>query len=466
MGRIEGLARTLALRFDDDDLEARFDEYHFEHALPFARFAVVLAVLLYALFGILDLFIVPDVARWIWMIRYAIFCPIALTVLGLTFTRWFKGMMQPILLALATVCGLGIVAMVAIAEPPGAYLYYAGLLLVIPWAYTLVQLRFSYATWACLAIMVGYEAVAIFVKHTPTEILLNNNFFFLSAVIIGMVAGYTIERGLRTGFLQRRVIETQRAELAHHNVQLDSALQASLEDVRQKADELQASRARIVAAGDAERRRIERNIHDGAQQHLAALAVKLRLASMLADKDLDRTKSLLGELGGQVQDTLQELRSLAHGIYPPLLMDKGLAAALSAAASRSTIRTSVQADSLGRYPAEVEATVYFCCLEALQNACKHAGEGATLTIRVYEDAGSVVFEAADDGAGFDSQGRGLGVGFVNMGDRLGALGGSLKVESAPGQGTRVMGTVPVGDGAEAPAVTRSADVTLVAQKGR
>ena len=430
------------LRFGNE-LEPSFTEYHTEHSLPFARFALILAVLLYALFGILDHFIVPDVAKWIWIIRYAIFCPAALAVLFLTFTQWFKANMQAVLSDLAALTGLGIVAMIAIARPSAGYLYYAGLLLVIPWAYTVLQLRFSYATRACLVIIVAYELVAIWLKHTPVRILINNNFFFLSAVIIGMVAGYTLESGLRTDFLQRRLIEDQRAELAAHNKQLDAALQQSLDDLRRQAAELQASRARIVAAADSERRRIERNLHDGAQQHLTALAIKLRLVSDLAEQDHAQAKTLLEEASCEVHDAVREVRDLAHGIYPPLLAESGLPAALSAAARRSTLPTSVDAARLGRYPAEVEATVYFCCLEAIQNACKHAGAGATLTLRVTEDAGTLTFQVADNGKGFDAQAQGRGAGFLNMTDRLGALGGSLQVESAPQQGTTVSGTVPV-----------------------
>src|SRR5215472_8783309 len=271
------------LRFADD-LEPSFTQHRLEQSLPFARFALILALVLYALFGILDYYIVPVGARWIWVIRYVIFCPVALAVFGLTFTRWFRPVMQPVLAGVAVLAGLGIVAMIAIAHPAAGYLYYAGLLLVIPWAYTLLQLRFSYATWACLAIIIGYEIVAVLLQPTPVQILINNNFFFLSAVIIGMVAGYTIERGLRTDFLQRRVIEAQRAELTIHNAQLDSALQESMDGLRRQAAEIQASRARIVAAADSERRRIERNLHDGAQQHLTSLAIKLRLASELAGR--------------------------------------------------------------------------------------------------------------------------------------------------------------------------------------
>jgi signal transduction histidine kinase len=363
-------------------------------------------------------------------------------VLGLTFTRWFKPVMQPILAGVAALAGLGIVAMIAIAHPSAGYLYYAGLLLVIPWAYTVLQLRFSYATRACLAIIIGYEIVAVWLEPTPIQILINNNFFFLSAVIIGMVAGYTIERGLRTDFLQRRLIEAQRAELAVHNAQLDSELQKSLDGLRRQAAELQASRARIVSAADGERRRIERNLHDGAQQLLTAIAVKLRLVSELAEQDRDMARNLLAEANSEINDAARDLRDLAHGIYPPLLAESGLPTALAAAARRSTMPTTVDADTLGRYPAEVEATVYFCCLEAIQNASKHAGEGATLTLRLREDAGMLTFDVVDDGKGFDAQDRGLGAGFVNMADRLGALGGSLRVESAPQRGTTVSGAVP------------------------
>ena len=197
------------LRFTPD-LEPAFAEDHFSRSLVFIRFAVVLAIVLYAAFGVLDLFIVPHVAGRIWIIRYAMVCPVALVVLGLTFTRRFKPIAQPVLMGLAALCGLGIVAMIAIADSSVAALYYAGLLLVIPWAYSVLRLRFAYATAAAAMILVGYEVVAVGVKHTSADILVNNNFFFLSSVIIGVVAGYTIERGMRAEFLQRRLIDRER----------------------------------------------------------------------------------------------------------------------------------------------------------------------------------------------------------------------------------------------------------------
>jgi signal transduction histidine kinase len=231
--------------------------------------------------------------------------------------------------------------------------------------------------------------------------------------------------------------------LALHNVRLDSALQASLDELRHKAEELAASRARIVVAADAERRRIERDLHDGAQQRLVALAVKLRLARRLVDADLDQARGMLDELRDEVKDAVEELRSLAHGIYPPLLLDQGLAAALGSAAQRATIPTRVEAGPIGRYPADLEAAAYFCCLEALQNAMKHAGPEATAVIRAWEEDGALRFAVADDGAGFDAAAKAGGTGFVNMADRLGAIGGTLRVESTPGGGTSVLGSVPL-----------------------
>jgi len=231
--------------------------------------------------------------------------------------------------------------------------------------------------------------------------------------------------------------------LTLHNVRLDSALQASLEEVRRQARELQASRSRIVAASDAARRRIERDLHDGAQQHLVALAVKTSLAKQFSERDPARANSILEELGADIQATVQELRDLAHGIYPPVLADKGLPEALTSAARRSTHSTDVLADRIGRYPPEIEAAVYFCCLEALQNAAKHAGEGAHAQVSVREEAGGLLFEVTDDGVGFDTRSKRTSAGFTNMNDRVGAIGGNLRVESTPGTGTRVSGVIPL-----------------------
>jgi signal transduction histidine kinase len=235
----------------------------------------------------------------------------------------------------------------------------------------------------------------------------------------------------------------RRVGLALRNVRLDSELQASLGELRAQAEELQASRARVVAAGNAERRRIERDLHDGAQQYLVGLAVQLRLARELADSSPGKVGSRLDELSEAVHEAQQALRELAHGIYPPLLQDRGLEAALTAAAGRTSIPARVQAGGTGRYEPDIEATVYFCCLEAIQNASKHAGESAQVTIRVWEEEGGLLFEVRDDGAGFEAPAGSGGTGLANMRDRVGAIGGSLRVESELGRGTTVAGAIPL-----------------------
>ena len=232
--------------------------------------------------------------------------------------------------------------------------------------------------------------------------------------------------------------------LALHNVELDSALQESLDEVRRQADELRASRARIVAASDAARRQIERNLHDGAQQHLVALAVNVRLARQLAERDPEASGKILDQLGEGIQEAVQELRALAHGIYPPLLIDRGIGEALRSAAGRAALPTEVDAEGLDRYSPERESAVYFCCLEALQNAGKHAGEGAAAFVRVWTDETNLSFEVRDTGAGFDAKGTlASGAGFVNMSDRVGAIGGTVTVTSAPGEGTTIEGRIPL-----------------------
>jgi signal transduction histidine kinase len=214
------------------------------------------------------------------------------------------------------------------------------------------------------------------------------------------------------------------------------------EELRAYVEELRASRQRIVAAQDAERRRIERNIHDGAQQELVALAVNLRLTEGLMDADPGRAREMVVRLQSDAAGALDTLRDLARGIYPPVLADAGLGAALDAQARRSPVPVSVEVDGVGRHPPEVEAAVYFCVLEALQNAAKYAGR-ADVAVRLREVDGELAFTVADNGRGFDPATTPPGSGLQNMADRLAALGGTLEVRSAVDSGTTVEGRVPV-----------------------
>jgi signal transduction histidine kinase len=208
-------------------------------------------------------------------------------------------------------------------------------------------------------------------------------------------------------------------------------------------EELRASRQRLVAAQDEERRRLERDIHDGAQQQLVALAVRLRLAETMTERDPAKARELLGGIRGAAQEALDDLRDLARGIYPPLLADKGLPAAIEAQARKSVVPVVVDTDGVGRYPQEAEAAAYFCILEALQNAAKYAGASRVLVGLRAED-GVLRFTVEDDGPGFDPQATPRGSGLQNMTDRVEALGGSLQVRSAPGEGTTVIGLIPTG----------------------
>jgi signal transduction histidine kinase len=205
-------------------------------------------------------------------------------------------------------------------------------------------------------------------------------------------------------------------------------------------EDLRASRQRLVTAQDEARRRLERNIHDGAQQDLVALAIKLRLAAeTVAD---DPAKQILGELQTDAAAALDNLRDLARGIYPPLLADLGLAAALNAQASKSALPVAVEAGGIGRFGQDTEAAVYFCCLEALQNTAKYA-QATHARICLHAQNRTLRFTVSDDGTGYDTRHTPMGSGQRNMADRLAALGGRLEVRSAPSHGTTITGQLPV-----------------------
>jgi signal transduction histidine kinase len=285
--------------------------------------------------------------------------------------------------------------------------------------------------------VVGYEPVAMSDGELPTfggvstVVEVRHQDELLGALTIGKRAGETLSP----------IEETLLKDLAHQaglvlkNVGLTSDLQARLEELR-------ASRQRLVAAQDGERRRLERNLHDGAQQNLVAIKVKLGLAEMLSSKDPAKARDLISDLKADTDEALETLRDLARGIYPPLLADGGLLAALQSQARKATVPVTVEGDGVGRYPQEIEAAVYFCCLEALQNVGKYARAKAA-SVRLSRVNGSLNFEVEDDGAGFDVASARSGSGLSNMTDRIDAVGGTLTVVSVRGQGTTVAGSLPV-----------------------
>jgi signal transduction histidine kinase len=223
------------------------------------------------------------------------------------------------------------------------------------------------------------------------------------------------------------------AGLVLHNLGLTRQLQARLA-------ELQASRLRIVTAADDQRRRIERDIHDGAQQQLLAIGATLAQAESVAGQDQERERALVAQLKAETSGTLATLRELARGIYPPLLADQGLAAAIRAQAGKAPGPVEVSTDGVGRYPPEIETAIYFCCVEALQNAARHA-PGSTVKIGMADSGAEVTFTIADDGPGFDPAAAPAGSGLRNISDRIAALGGSCRVDSSPGRGTTITGRI-------------------------
>jgi signal transduction histidine kinase len=214
--------------------------------------------------------------------------------------------------------------------------------------------------------------------------------------------------------------------------QHDNALQEALERLRLEVEELRASRKRLVLAADADRRRIERDLHDGVQQHLVALAVKLQLAGPLVDADPAAAKELVEEMGRDVQQALDETAQLAQRIYPPLLDARGLAAALRSAALAAGIAASVEVATDLSCPPEIAGTVYVCCLEALE----HVGAGMRTTVTVRDEREAVAFEVVGEGVRSDASPE-------RLRDRVEALGGRLTIRSEAGRGTRVSGLLPL-----------------------
>jgi signal transduction histidine kinase len=224
--------------------------------------------------------------------------------------------------------------------------------------------------------------------------------------------------------------------------ELAASFNAMVGRLQRHDEELRESRTRIVTAADGARRQVERDLHDGAQQQLVLVQLKLGPLRKRVEADPEAA-ALATELREDLAAALTSLRDLAHGIYPAVLEAEGLPGAIAEAAQRAPIPTTVDVDGVGRLPADLEVAIYFCCLEALQNAGKHAGPGATATVTLATGTTGLEFAVADDGRGYDTAATAANAGVQNMADRIGALGGTLRIASAPGHGTTVRGDVPL-----------------------
>ena len=236
------------------------------------------------------------------------------------------------------------------------------------------------------------------------------------------------------------------AGLVLRGARLRAELERRAEELSARADELRLSRQRLVDAQDNERQALERDVHDGAQQHLVALAVNLRLAHTLATGSPDRAARLLAGQEAAAADAVETVLQLSRGIYPPLLAESGLEVALRAALDNSPMPVELEAESVGRYTPGLEAAAYFCCLEALQNAAKYSGASRVIVELRGAPDGSLTFGVEDDGTGFDPATIRPGSGLTNMRDRLDAVDGVLEMTSSPAAGTRIAGRIPAGVG--------------------
>jgi signal transduction histidine kinase len=305
------------------------------------------------------------------------------------------------------------------------------------------------ASWAQVWLIVGdvAESAATWPPETPVDE--GAGVRTRDVVLDGEHLG-TLRVGERPdtpfGPLEQRLLDdlAVQAGMVLHRARLRAELARRATDLAVRAEELQESRRRLVDAHDAERRRLERNIHDGAQQHLVALVVNLRLAQTLATTAPGRSRGVLREQVSAVDAAIATLVDLARGLYPGALVEHGIGAALSEVLAGTTIPISVTDDGLGRLAADVEAALYFSAVEAVQNAVKHAA-ASSINVRLSSDGRQARVEIRDDGSGFVHSPEATGRGVGNMRDRLDAVGGGFTLQTVPGRGTTVVATVPVGE---------------------
>jgi signal transduction histidine kinase len=272
------------------------------------------------------------------------------------------------------------------------------------------------------------------------------------AVVLGVLGfrseGFGIEDAISETFFQAILVTYLVAHVVMMIVSVGTANRIRLDTIRALAasnralvaseTELRSSRRRVISAGDQERVRLERNIHDGAQQRLVALAVQLQLAEQQRSVTADQ----LGALHAEARAAIDELRELARGIYPPVLAERGLEEALRSVAGRSPHPVEVTYDPAIELERDDAAAVYFVCLEALQNVAKHGEATTSAHVQLSVADGDLVVTVSDDGPGFDPGRVGASRGLLNMADRAGALGGELTVDAVPGGGTRITMVVP------------------------
>ncbi|MDJ0767253.1 MAG: histidine kinase [Ilumatobacter sp.] len=268
-----------------------------------------------------------------------------------------------------------------------------------------------------------------------------------------ILVGWTPVLGLVVALIAHQNSARLHAVLAE-TMASNHRLDASRRELRRRADALQRSRSRIVAATERARRQIQRDLHDGAQQRLVALSMRVGALRDDPPTSPEATSRYLADIVAGLRTVQVELRALAAGVYPAALTDAGPAVALEAAVEDSPLPVRVRSGPSVRHDPDVEAAVYFCCLEAVQNATKHAGTGSQVELAIAATTSGICFEVVDDGIGFDPDGEPAGLGMDDMHDRIADVGGRLEIASSPSHGTIVRGRVPAGAGHTRPTVLR------------
>jgi signal transduction histidine kinase len=235
------------------------------------------------------------------------------------------------------------------------------------------------------------------------------------------------------------------AGLALHNVRLTEELEVRLRELAEQSAALRVSRERLVTARDAQRRGLERDIREGPQRQLTEIGHRIRDSDTVVEDDPAEAERIIDRLGERANATLEGLRDLARGIFPPLLADQGIVAALEAHVRKVGAHAKVEAVgavATRRFDADVEACVYFCCLQAIQNVVRHAGNTPAV-VGLDADGDEIRFSVSDEGSGFSASSTPRGMGLQIMQDRLDALDGELEVRSEPDRGTTITGRIPV-----------------------
>jgi signal transduction histidine kinase len=449
----------VTLAFHDPDLEREFQLDYFEKSLRHARGALVLIIILYAVFGVLDNWIVPDIKEVAWLIRYAVVLPICVALLAFSFHQAFQRWMQPMFALLYLIGSTGIVLMIALAQRPGSDLYYAGLLLAMMFGFTVMRLQFARAMWTTLVIGALYEASTIWLKDAPLPILMNNNFFFLSGVVLGAIGGYYIELHIRRDFLQRREIEDKGRAL-------ESANRHKSEFLANMSHELRTPLNAIIGFSEVLRERMFGDLNAKQAEYVSDIhASGEHLLSLINDiLDLSKVEAGRTELDIAPFNVPQALENAMI-----LIRERAM---------RRSVKLELTIDAgIGEITGD-ERKFKQIMLNLLSNAVKFTPQGGRVGVHAARSGAELRIAVSDTGAGISAEdqrslfeafrqvgkdrarkaeGTGLGLALTRKFVEL--HGGRIWIESEPGKGSCFSFSLPI---AAARAGSADPDVNLLA----